>query len=106
MLHIDFDGDGEITFQEFELFWAGIEAEILVSDMDQEDVFEALAEVGIEIRAGASFKAMKAALITHHNGRAMSAKEVFRCIDTDRSRTLNVKEVDRASSILGASISC
>jgi hypothetical protein len=49
---------------------------------------------------------MKAALITHHNGRVMSAKEVFRRIDTDRSRTLNVKEVDRASSILGASIGC
>jgi hypothetical protein len=77
-----------------------------VSDMDQEDVFEALAEVGIEIRTGASFKAMKAALITHHNGRAMSAEEVFRRIDTDRSGTLNVKEVDRASGILGASIGC
>ena len=39
---MDPDGDGEVTFAEFEMWWKGVEAETLVGDMDETDVKEAL----------------------------------------------------------------
>ena len=48
---MDPDGDGEVTFAEFELWWKGVEAETLVGDMDRHDIVEALSEMGIDVAA-------------------------------------------------------
>ena len=66
---MDGDGDGQISFDEFEVWWKGVEAEQLVSEMDETDVAEALEEAGIETSGAGpgslvSMKAVRCASVT------------------------------------------
>ena len=49
---IDISGDGEITLDEFKEFWKEVEIHQLVSDMDRDEVREALHDIGIETGRG------------------------------------------------------
>ena len=61
-LVLDRDGDGEVSFEEFECWWKGLEAEQLMGDMDAAEVREALEEAGVVVEEGTSTGSMRAAL--------------------------------------------
>jgi Ca2+-binding EF-hand superfamily protein len=101
---MDPDGDGEVTFTEFEAWWKSVEADQLVGDMEQEDVLEALEEAGITPQTGTSIVSMREALKTHYAGRDLSAKAVFESLDLDGSGFLDRGEVEKAAGTLGAAL--
>ena len=101
---MDPDGDGEVTFEEFQVWWKGVEAEQLVGDMDEGDVVEALQEAGIDTHGAASIAAMRAALKTHYSGKAMTVRQVFDALDDDDSGYLDRAEVEKAAGILGGAL--
>ena len=80
---------GQVSFEEFEVWWKTVEAEQLVGDMDATDVAEALAEAGIETKGGAALATMKEALKMHYSGKDVGAKEVFELLDADKSGTVD-----------------
>ena len=47
---LDRDGDGEVSFEEFEGWWKGMEAENLMAGMAGDEVKAALAEAGCVVR--------------------------------------------------------
>ena len=74
---MDPDGDGEVTFEEFDQWWKGVEAEQLVGDMDAGDVAEALQEAGIVVSGDSqsSMLSMKEALKAHYKGKDMTPRK-------------------------------
>ena len=44
---MDPDGDGYVDFAEFSVFWTGVEAQVLLREMDDEDLMEALKETKV-----------------------------------------------------------
>jgi Ca2+-binding EF-hand superfamily protein len=104
---MDPDGDGEVTFEEFDVWWKGVEAEQLIGDMDESDVAEALMEAGIVVSGDASqssMQSMKEALKAHYKGKDMTPREVFDALDEDGSGFLDREEIEKASGVLGAGL--
>jgi Ca2+-binding EF-hand superfamily protein/outer membrane protein OmpA-like peptidoglycan-associated protein len=101
---MDPDGDGIITFEEFEEFWKEVEIHRLVGDMDTEDVKEALDDIGIETKRGVSQLTMREALKAHYTGKIWTAHLTFDRLDTDNSGKLDRKEMQQAAGVLGTSL--
>ena len=49
---LDRDGDGEVSFDEFQAWWKGMEADNLMEGMDKEEIESALEDAGIETQTG------------------------------------------------------
>ena len=89
---MDPDGDGEVTFEEFDQWWKGVEAEQLVGDMDAGDVAEALQEAGIVVSGNmtqSSMLSMKEALKAHYKGKDMTPRK---CCTHAISRQSSISE--------------
>ena len=98
---MDGDGDGQISFDEFEVWWKGVEAEQLVSEMDEADVAEALEEAGIETSSTSSIIAMREALKSHYSEQKLTPKAVFESLDLDGNGYLDESEIEKAAGMLG-----
>ena len=101
---MDPDGDGIITFAEFEEWWKEVEIHRLVSEMDAADVAEALQDVGIESKRGVSMVTMREALKAHYSGKIMTAHLTFDKLDRDNSGQLDRKELQQAAGVLGSTL--
>ena len=84
--------------------WKGVEAEQLIADMDQDDMREALQEVGIAAKQGSTAASMREALKAHYKGKDFTPRAVFDLLDEDSSGFLDRDELEKASSMLSSKL--
>ena len=101
-LVMDKDGDGEVSFEEFEAWYN----EVKVETMDADALSKALQVAGIAVmKGGASDVAKKEALKAHmSSSNSLSVREVFDRIDLDGGGSLDKSELEKASGMLGANL--
>ena len=101
---MDPDGDGVVILDEFEIWWKENEASDLVSNMEQDELHEALAELGIQATEGASDVTLREALKSFYSGKEHTAESTFAALDLDGSGTLDREELGKAAGALGATL--
>eukprot|EP01043_Picozoa_sp_COSAG02_P004996 COSAG02_NODE_133_length_34692_cov_83.845229_9_plen_3037_part_00 len=99
---MDPDGDGVVTLAEFEIWWKENEASDLVGNMDQDELYEALAEVGIQATDGAGDMTLREALKSSYSGKEHTAETTFAALDLDGSGTLDREELGKAAGMLAS----